>query len=170
MISSETIFGLAGLLAPLLLACLVFVVWRQRRALNSRPPSNVPTRALDLIPWVRLFAAEDFLLLASRPALRHRLRRNRNRVARLYLRDLERHCRELRRVAPLMAPAHTEALWLEMLKLAFLSKVLRVQLLLGGGPLPGAMCRSVAGIVKVLEHAYQVGTPLESPRALRYRF
>ena len=92
MTSSETIFGLAGLLAPLVLACLVFVIWRQRRGFNSRPANNVPTRALNLIPWVRLFAAEDFLLLAGRPALRHRLRRNRNRVARLYLRDLERHC------------------------------------------------------------------------------
>ena len=170
MTPSETIFGLAGLLAPLVLACLVFVIWRQRRALNSQPAGNVPTRALDLVPWVRLFAAEDFLLLAGRPALRHRLRRNRNRVARLYLRDLERHCRELRRVAPWMAPAHTEALWLEMLKLAFLSKVLRAQLLLGAGPLPAAMCRSVAGIVEVLERAHQVRTSIKSPRALRYRF
>ena len=170
MTSSETIFGLAGLLAPLLLACLVFVVWRQRRGLIAQPPSNVPTRALNLIPWVRLFAAEDFLLLAGRPALRHRLRCNRNRVARLYLRDLERHCRELRRVGPSMAPADTEVLCLQMLKLAFFSQVLRAQLLLGGGPLPGAMCRSVAGIVRVLERAYQVETPIESPSVLRYRF
>jgi len=164
MISSPTIFGLLGLLAPLLLLSLILLLARRRR--NAQRPHAVPTHALDLIPLVRLFAAGDFLLLADRPALRRRLRRNRNRVARLYLRDLENRCRDLRRVAPAMAPVHTEALWLEMLKLGLLLKLLRAQLLLGGGPLPGAICRSVAGTVSVLEHAYDIKRPLDSPKVI----
>jgi len=165
MTSGQIIVGIAGLLAPIVLAYLIVVIGRRRRDRTASRP--IPeTRPLDLGPWLRLFSVEDDLLLADRPDLRRRLRRNRIRVAQLYLRDLEDRSREIRRAAASMPPPYSEVLGLRMLKLGFLSRVLRIQLLLGGGPLPALTCRSIAAAARVLERGHQIKTSPNSPRVL----